>query len=141
MTLLEAIGRMEGFYDEGTRPNRNNSPGDLIWGSEAESFGATHGDGRYAVFPYPTTGWNALRRWLSVPARFSSVSVALGQPKGPSGYLIAGYLGATLEQILWRFAPPNENNPTAYLDFVTSKTGLTPGTIITAALLQTPEEV
>jgi hypothetical protein len=123
MTLLEAIARMEGFYEEGSRPNRNNNPGDLAYGSEALRFGASGSDGRYAVFPNADIGWTALRRWLSVPAEFEN------------GQLVAGYLGATIEQALNRFAPPSENNTNAYVVNVCSWTGLMPDTRLTVGLL------
>lgn len=139
MTLLQAIAKMEGFYVTGARPQRNNNPGDLAGGSESESFGATHSDGRYAVFPDARTGWNALRRWLSVPARFSPTQAVPMQPHGPSGYLVSGYMGATLEQVIFRFSPPNENNTQLYINTVCNDTELPPETILTPELLETPE--
>ena len=128
MTLLQAIAHMEGFYTLGDRPNRNNNPGDLSWGTEAQAFGATHGDPRFAVFPDPTTGWIALKRWLSVPAKFDA-----------SGELVGGYLGATLEQAINRFAPPIENNTATYLATVIQNTGLSASSILTSFMLETPE--
>ena len=120
MTLLQAISREEGFGVPGARPTKNNNPGDLIFCAESERFGATHGDPRFAVFPSVDIGWDALRRWLSVPAEFEQ------------GKLVAGYLGATLEQIVNRFAPSVENNVSAYLANVCTFTGFSPDTIITA---------
>ena len=120
MTLLEAIAREEGYYVSGSRPQRNNNPGDLIFCAESQRFGATHGDPRFAVFPDDMTGWNALRRWLSVPAEFEN------------GNLVAGYLGATLEQIVNRFAPPVENQTASYMANVCTWTSLSPSSIITS---------
>jgi hypothetical protein len=128
MTLLQAIAHMEGFYELSSRPQRNNNPGDLSWGPEARGFGAIQGDPRFAVFPDPTTGWNALQRWLSVPARYDA-----------AGDLVGGYLGATLKQALNRFAPPSENDTLIYLATVTKNTGLTPESRLTSFLLETPE--
>lgn len=119
-TFLEAIAREEGFEVENSRPQRNNNPGDLIFCPESEKFGATHGDPRFAVFPDVATGWDALRRWLSVPAHIEG------------GQLVAGYLGATVAQIVHRFAPPVENNTDAYVVNVCTWADLTPETIITA---------
>jgi hypothetical protein len=139
MILLEAIAHMEGFYVAASRPARNCNPGDLTYCAETISFGATKGDPRFAVFPDVTTGWNALRRWLSVPGKFGTTNPGDGRPAGPHGYLEGGYLDATLEQALWRFAPPNENNTANYVGFVTVQTGLTPTTPLTADLLVVPQ--
>jgi hypothetical protein len=120
MTFLQAIAREEGFEVEGSRPQRNNNPGDLVFCAESERFGATHGDPRFAVFPDAETGWEALRHWLSLPAEFED------------GKLVAGYLGATVEQIVNRFAPPVENNSSAYVANVCGWANVTPATIITS---------
>lgn len=139
MTVLEAFAHEEGYYELGSRPRRNLNPGDLVWGPEAERFGATHGDvafsaGGYkgytgfAVFPDAKTGWRALVRWLSVPAKFDA-----------AGDLVGGYLGATLQKAIYRFAPPNQNNSGAYLAGLCQNADVTPSTILTAALLVTPE--
>ena len=122
-TLLEAIAQMEGFYKHGSRPQRNNSPGDLVYGSEAIRFGATSGDPHYAVFPTPAVGWMALRSWLMIPAKFED------------GKLVGGYRGATLGECIFRFAPPTENNSMSYLLEVCELTELKPDTIVTEDLL------
>lgn len=119
---------MEGFYELNKRPQRNRNPGDLSWGAEADSFGATCGDPRFAIFPDVHTGWRALQRWLSVPAKFDK-----------DGKLVGGYLGATIEQAINRFAPPGENNTSLYVATVCKNTGHRPDTILTPELLQTPE--
>jgi hypothetical protein len=140
MTFLQAISVSEGFPIQGSRSQRNNNPGDLIWCLEAQAFGATHGDvvnangfdgySGFAVFPDARTGWKALQRWLSVTARFDH-----------EGNLVGGYLGGQLQQVITRFAPPIENNTKAYIEGVCERTGLNPTTPITADLLQTPEAV
>ncbi len=130
MTVLEAMAHQEGFYssDPHVRPRRNNNPLDLEWGAEAKHFGATGGDPRFAVFSTKFDGWDAARRWLSVPAKFDM-----------DGNLVGGYLGATFEQFIHRFAPPNENDTDGYLDYVCRQTGYTKDTILTAEMLQIPE--
>lgn len=130
--LLDAMAIREGFYVPHSRPQRNNNPLDLKYGPEAIRFGATHGDPRFAVFPDLATGWVAAARWLKVPAKFKAVG------DDPHGELVGGYLGATLSQVIHRFAPPNENNTSAYLDFVCIATGLTPFTLLTPDLLIPP---
>lgn len=124
MTFSEAIAREEGFYTNGSRPQRNNNPGDLLWGDEAQRFGATHGDPHFAVFPDVETGWDALKKWLSVKAKIDG-----------NGNLLAGYLGAPISKVIYRFAPPGENNSSAYLRNVCAWAEVTPDTILTAEIL------
>ena len=141
MLLLEAMAHQEGFYssDPNVRPRRNNNPLDLRWNSESKTFGATHGDkppvgdpsdyqgySGFAVFPDIETGWQAGRRWLSVPAKIVN------------GKLEGGYLGATLAQVIGRFAPPNKNKTGAYLSEVCKLTGFSSTDILTSDLLQVP---
>jgi hypothetical protein len=151
MTLLQSMSISEGFPILGTRPHINNNPLDLMWGAEAKSFGATHGDrpggphsfdgfDGFAVFPDAVTGWRAAIRWLSVPAHFHKGPLP-GFFLDPNGTtLVGGYLGATFAQAINRFAPPNENNTEIYISSNIARVpGLTRGTIITRELLQTPE--
>jgi hypothetical protein len=42
--------------------------------------------------------------------------------------------GLTLQQAIYEFAPPNENNSSAYLNFVCDGLGCTPDTTVAAAL-------
>lgn len=124
--LLYAFAVMEGFFDgQHSRPFRNHNPLDLEYCDEAIHFGAIHTDGRFAVFPDAATGWVAGRRWLSVPAHFDA-----------AGNLIGGYLGATMRQVIHRFAPPSENNSALYLEQVCLRGKVTPETILTAELLR-----
>jgi hypothetical protein len=122
-TVLYAMAQMEGFFQPNSRPARNNNPLDLSFCPEAVEFGATSGDPRFAVFPDAETGWDAGRRWLSVPAKFSG------------GTLVAGYMGATLLQVVNRFAPPSENDSANYAAFVAESTDSTLQTVLTPELL------
>jgi hypothetical protein len=129
-TLLQAIATEEGFYDDTSgvpnRPQRNNNPGDLEWNAECQKLGALRGDPRFAVFPTVEIGWQALAEWLSVPAKFDS-----------SGNLVDGYCGATLEQLISRFAPSTENNTAAYISSVSTQTGIAASETITAEMFHT----
>jgi hypothetical protein len=130
MTALEAMAQMEGFGVPGAIPTICNNPLDLIYCDEAIHFGAIgnyKGFAKFASVDDPQTGgMQAARRWLSVPAHFDA-----------DGNLIGGYMGATLKQVINRFCPGSQkgNSPLEYLAFVCEKTGLTPATVLTPALL------
>lgn len=147
ITLLAAMALQEGWGPSGTRPTRNNSPLDLIAGDEAIRFGSIGADGRYARFATDWDGFDAGRRWLSIPAKFAPTPNRAGDPEGPRGYLVAGYLGATLRQVVYRFAPKGDggNDPVAYLStivtHVTYPERVTGDTILTPDLLVIPNSL
>lgn len=133
MLFLQAVARQEGFYKPGSRPARNNNPGDLEYDDETIRFGATHGDPRFAVFADVLTGWKALQRWLSVPAKFDK-----------DGNLVAGYLGAKVCQVIMRFAPPggaDKNDTARYILNVCALANVKPDTILTEELLAIPPDL
>lgn len=109
MTFMEAIARQEGFYVEGTRPNRNNNPGDIEAGKFSAAHGATGSDGRFAIFPDADSGFAAMRALLTI-----------------------AYLGLTVEQALNKWAPPVENQTNIYIDHVCEWTGMQPTDVLTA---------
>jgi hypothetical protein len=108
MTFLQAVAREEGFYIPGTRPYRNNNPGDIEWGKFTQAHGATHGDPRFAVFPTAEAGFAAMRALFQCGA----------------------YKGLTVSQALNRWAPPVENQTNAYIANVCKWTSLTADRII-----------
>jgi hypothetical protein len=108
MTLLEAMARQEGFHVPGSRPARNNNPGDIEYGRFTQAHGATHGDPRFAVFPDATTGFNAMRALLQ-----------------------SAYLGLTVEQAMNKWAPPVENATNLYIAAVCKMTGMSPEDVLT----------
>lgn len=112
ITFLQAVARQEGFYAKGTRPQRNNNPGDIEWGKFAQAHGATASDGRFAKFPTPEAGFGAMR--------------ALFQT--------SGYKSKTVAQALNRWAPPIENQTNAYIVNVCKWTGCKPDDIIDGIL-------
>lgn len=59
--LAKAIAKAEGFYVDGSLPQRTNNPGDL----KIASLAADWSDGK-AVFPTVDEGWAALRKQLSI---------------------------------------------------------------------------
>jgi len=118
MHILEAMARMEGFYRRGSRPQRNNNPGDIEYGKFAQAHGATHAEqpaGRFAVFPDAATGFEAMRALLES----------------------RGYAGLTVSQALNRWAPPVENDTNAYTANVCRWAECKPDDAITD-LLQAP---
>jgi hypothetical protein len=111
MNLLTAMAKQEGFYIRGSRPNRNNNPGDLEFGPFARAHGAIDSDGRFAIFPDTATGFQAMK-----------------------ALLLRDYSGLTIEQALNKYAPPNENDTNVYLQHVCEWTGLNPNALIDDAL-------
>lgn len=102
--LALAIGRQEGYNDSAGRilssqaPARRNNPGSL----RASSF-ALRTENGYSIFVNPETGWRALERQL---------------------LLYRNRDGLTIEQAIYKWAPPSDNNRTAaYLAGVLADTG------------------
>jgi hypothetical protein len=114
LTICQAIARQEGFGIPNGRATRNNNPGDVEYGNFAKACGATrievtgpHVEPRFAYFPDPATGFAAMKMLLA-----------------------QHYQGMTILQMLNKYAPPVENNESAYLKDVLLWTGLTSSTII-----------
>lgn len=114
MRLTEAIARMEGFYVPGSRAQRSNNPGNIEWGAFAQANGADrievtgpHGKPRFAHFPSPEVGFDALK-----------------------ALLLKHYKGLTVAQMMQKYAPPCENNTQNYTKNVCEWTDLTPQTVI-----------
>jgi len=84
---------------------RNNNPGNIEFGEFAKSMGATGSDGRFAIFDTPEAGLAAL--------------AGLMRRYGRKGI-------DTVQGIVSRFAPPNENNTGAYVAGVASRLGIAP---------------
>jgi hypothetical protein len=109
LTFIQAIAKEEGFYVNGSRPQRDNNPGDIVYGRFTKAHGATGGDPRFAIFPTVDLGWQALRILLN-----------------------EHYAGLTVTAALNKFAPPVENATNLYINNVCKWTGLTPSTVLTA---------
>ena len=77
----------------GNRNVRNNNPGNIEYGNFAKALGAIGTDGRFAVFPTKEAGTKAQEALL-----FDG----------------ANYKNKTLTEAIARWAPPSENNTTAY---------------------------
>ena len=111
LTFMHAMAKMEGFGASPTNiPTRRNNPGDIEEGRFAQSHGALPSDGnRFAAWPTPDAGFAAMRALLT-----------------------SAYLGLTVHDALNKWAPPVENDTSAYEAFVCKESGLQPTDILTA---------
>jgi len=87
--LMNGIARMEGFWVNGSRSQRNNNPGNL----RASSLATGKDSSGYAIFPDIDTGWRALQRQIELDT---------GR-------------GLTLGKFIAKYAPSSENNTGNYL--------------------------
>lgn len=108
--LAQLIAQEEGFNVPGSVPNRSDNPGDL-----RHAPGEEHPAGdpnSVGSFDTADDGWAALERQLQLYAE----------------------RGLTLEQAIYEFAPPSENNSEQYLQFVCDGLGCAPNILVSAAL-------
>jgi hypothetical protein len=112
LSFLQSIAKMEGFYAEGSRPQRNLNPGDIEFGKFTAAHGATGSDGRFAVFPSADAGFAAMR----------------------SLFQTNGYKGLTVTEALNRWAPPIENHTNSYIAAVCKWSGCRPDDVIDGLL-------
>jgi hypothetical protein len=109
--LAQLIAKEEGFGLPGDIPTTHNNPGDL-----EHAPGETHNDGTpVGEFPTPAAGWAALENQLQLYAS----------------------RGLTLAEMVDDYAPPSQNNTTAYLDFLCEGLGCAPNILVKDALLIT----
>jgi hypothetical protein len=94
----------------GTRPWRNNNPGNISYGGYATSQGSIGTDGRYAIFPTAEMGMAACKNLLF----------------GPS----SKYINLSMRDAINRYAPSHENDTVRYIQDVTKITGTTPDTLL-----------
>jgi hypothetical protein len=108
--LAQLIAQEEGFNVPGSLPNRDNNPGDLRHSPHSfHSPGDANGIGR---IDSSVDGWADLERQLQLYAK----------------------RGLTLQQAIFDFAPPTENNSQAYLDFICQGLGVPSTTSVQEAL-------
>lgn len=89
------------------RPQDTNNPGNLRYAKQRESTGPDkHG---MAIFPTPWAGWRALHK-----------QIELDQSRG-----------LTLRAFISKYAPPNENDTSHYLEFVSKQLGFDKDTPLT----------
>lgn len=108
--LALLISKAEGFGVPGAVPTTHHNPGDLRHSPHSQ-----HGDDPNAIGKIDTDadGWADLERQLELFAE----------------------RGYTLEKLIYTWAPPSDNNPTAaYLATVCREIGLPPETLVSKAL-------
>lgn len=113
MTLLaRLIAKEEGFGIPGAVPTRDNNPGDLRHSPHSSHAG--EGSNDIGIIDTPEDGWADLERQLQLYAS----------------------RGLTLrEMIVNYYAPANENNSGAYLNFICKGLGeISPDTLVSEAL-------
>jgi hypothetical protein len=113
--LAQLIAQEEGFNVPGSIPNRSNNPGDLR--HSPHSFHNAVSPDSIGQIDTPQDGWADLERQLELYAQ----------------------RGLTLQQAIYEFAPPTENNSGGYLAFVCRGLGVSSDTLVSQAL-QIPDD-
>ncbi len=115
-TWASAIAQFEGFNTAGSRPARNNNPGDLMFAGQP---GATGKDsGGFAIFPDPPTGWQALYNQLNAyVSEFPDFSIL---------QIMAHYLGQSTP------TSDSQGNAFTYANFVAQALDVDPSTTLGA---------
>lgn len=108
--LAQLIAREEGFGIPGAKPTRDHNPGDL-----EHAPGVYAWDGKIGIEPSDDQGWADLERQLQLYASRNM----------------------TLLQAINIYAPPDENDSAAYLDFIVEGIGYPPNTPL-AEVLKVP---
>lgn len=107
--LALAIGHEEGYGIPNALPTRNNNPGDLRHSPHSEHPGDPDAIGEIDT---PADGWADLDRQLELYAE----------------------RGLTLQEAIYEFAPPTENDSGRYLAHVCQALGCTADTTVAEAL-------
>lgn len=121
--FIQAIAREEGFNVKGSRAQRNNNPGNLNYASWEQEFGATlevprTGEiARFACFPSAAQGFAALKKLVT-----------------------DDYIGLSIRQAVYKWAPPVENATDSYIKNVASWMAISPDTVLTTSLIDISTE-
>jgi hypothetical protein len=89
------------------RCQKNNNPANLRFAHQKEA--AAQDDKGFAVFPDPPAGWRALHAQIRLDRD----------------------IGLTLGQFIAKYAPPNENDTSQYLEFVSGELRMSKDTPLT----------
>jgi hypothetical protein len=112
--LAELIAAEEGYGIPGALPTRDDNPGDLR--HSPHSFHAPGAPNAIGQIDSPADGWNDLVRQLNL--------------------YVQDHPTWTVADAIYEWAPPSDNNDTtAYLNYVVNGLGCTPTTLLSDALL------
>jgi hypothetical protein len=115
-TWAAAIAQFEGFNTAGSRPARNNNPGDLMFAGQPGAVGKDSGG--FAIFPDAPTGWTALYNQLNAyVSNFPDYSLL---------QIMAHYLGQSTP------TSDSQGNAFTYAGFVAQALGVDPSTTLAA---------
>jgi hypothetical protein len=111
--LAVAIATEEGFFIPGSIPNRDHNPGDLR--HSPHSFHTPSAPNAIGIIDNDADGWEDLNTQLQEYAE----------------------RGLTIEQMIYDYAPPSDNNNTsAYLDYVCKECNCRPQDKVSVVLAQ-----
>jgi hypothetical protein len=113
--LAEVIAKEEGYGIPGSVPTRDNNPGDLR--HSPHSFHTPSAPDAIGQIPTPQEGWDDLERQLDLDATRSM----------------------TIQELIYSYAPPGENNTPAYLEYVCADVPCSP-TDLVGDVLKIPGE-
>lgn len=88
----------------GHRNWRNNNPGNISAGSFSNNHGAIGSDGRFAIYNDMDSGYQAQSDLLQS----------------------SNYSNLSMNDAVYRYAPPSENDSAGYVRYITQKTGIDP---------------
>ena len=108
--IAELIAKEEGYGIPGSVPTRDNNPGDLR--HSPHSFHTPNAPDAIGQIDTPVDGWDDLVRQLDIYAS----------------------RGLTLEQAIYEWAPPNENDTQSYLNYILTGLGVSADTLLSTAL-------
>jgi hypothetical protein len=113
--LGEVIAKEEGYGIPGTLPTRDNNPGDLR--HSPHSFHTAAAPNAIGQIDTPQDGWDDLELQLKEYAA----------------------RGMTIQEVVYEYAPPNENNTPGYLEYVCTNVPCNPDDSV-AEILMIPGE-
>lgn len=108
--LAQLIAKEEGFGVPGSVPTRDHNPGDLRHSPHSEH--SPDDPNGIGIIDNDQDGWEDLERQLRLDAA----------------------RGLTLTQLVYKYAPPEENNTAQYLKYLCDGLGVGPNTSVEEAL-------
>lgn len=95
------------YHVGGDRNWRNNNPGNCKVGNTSKKFNQIGEDGEFAIFPSYSQGYNCME------------------------YVVFSTYGdKTIEKMMYKYAPPEENDTEGYIKMIVNATGLGRDTVL-----------